>query len=330
MPHSRNAVVAAVKVAVAGAEAVVALPLRAAATLRGARRSSGMQYHAAPRLGIPSLADPAAATTAVTTVPGTRIRPIGAWAGVGEAIGAAITVGATGDLAGGAPDMPAACGGQVMAGGADRRCTRPPYWGITSNARFLVTPRNAEVYVDGALAGIVDQYDGTFQSLTLAPGTHQISLFLDGYHRQDSNVYVAPGSTLKLRHTMEALPEGATPDERPVLAPRPQQAAVVADPDGSPTTAPAPGAPRSPRPIVGEAGVLVIRVQPADAEIVIDGQRWQTPDAKNHPLEVRVPPGRVRVEVRKPGFAPFSTEVTVEPGEITPLNVSLPPQGEKL
>lgn len=217
-----------------------------------------------------------------------------------------------------------------MAGGADRRCTRPPYWGITSNARFLVTPRNAEVYVDGALAGIVDQYDGTFQSLTLAPGTHQISLFLDGYHRQDSNVYVAPGSTLKLRHTMEALPEGATPDERPVLAPRPQQAAVVADPDGSPTTAPAPGAPRSPRPIVGEAGVLVIRVQPADAEIVIDGQRWQTPDAKNHPLEVRVPPGRVRVEVRKPGFAPFSTEVTVEPGEITPLNVSLPPQGEKL
>lgn len=207
---------------------------------------------------------------------------------------------------------------------------RAPYWGITSNARFLVTPRNAEVYVDGALAGIVDQYDGTFQSLTLAPGTHQISLFLDGYHRQDSNVYVAPGSTLKLRHTMEALPEGATPDERPVLAPRPQQAAVVADPDGSPTTAPAPGAPRSPRPIVGEAGVLVIRVQPADAEIVIDGQRWQTPDAKNHPLEVRVPPGRVRVEVRKPGFAPFSTEVTVEPGEITPLNVSLPPQGEKL
>ena len=70
--------------------------------------------------------------------------------------------------------------------------------------------------------------------------------------------------------------------------------------------------------------------QPADAEVFIDGQRWQTPDAKGHPLEVRVPPGRVRVEVRKPGHTSFSTEVTVEPGQITPLNVSLPSQGEKL
>ena len=206
----------------------------------------------------------------------------------------------------------------------------PPYYGIVSNAKFLVTPRNAEVYVDGALAGIVDQYDGTFQSLTLAPGTHQISLFLDGHRRYDANVYVAPGSTLKLRHTMDPLADGATPDERPVLAPRPQRAVIIEDPNGVTTTATATLAPRSPRPIVGEAGVLVIRVQPADAEIFIDGQRWQTPDAADHPLEVRVPSGRVRVEVRKPGFAPFSTEVTVEPGEITPLNVSLPPQGEKL
>jgi hypothetical protein len=210
----------------------------------------------------------------------------------------------------------------------------PPYWGITSNARFLVTPREAEVYVDGALAGIVDQYDGTFQSLTLAPGTHQISLYLDGYKRQDANVYVAPGSTLKLRHTMQPLAAGAPADERPVLAPRPQQATAVAvdpnDPSAPSSHGAAPPAPRSARPIVGEAGVLVIRVQPADAEILIDGQRWQTPDANNRPLEVRVPAGRVRVEVRKPGYAPFSTELTVQPGEITPLNVSLPSQGDRL
>src|SRR5204863_1682118 len=101
------------------------------------------------------------------------------------------------------------------------------------------------------------------QSLTLAPGTHHLSLHLDGYQRFDANVYVAPGSTLKLRHTMEALADGATPDERPVMAPRRQQAAAVAveDPNGGPMTAVAPGAPRSPRPILGEAGVLVIRVQ---------------------------------------------------------------------
>jgi hypothetical protein len=45
---------------------------------------------------------------------------------------------------------------------------------------------------------------------------------------------------------------------------------------------------------------------------------------------VRVPAGRVRIEIRKPGFAPFSTDVTVTPGEVTPLNVSLPSRGQQL
>ncbi|WP_291980894.1 PEGA domain-containing protein [Luteitalea sp.] len=225
----------------------------------------------------------------------------------------------------------------------------PPFaaWGITSDARFLVTPRSAEVYVDGALAGIVDQYDGVFQSLTLAPGTHRISLYLEGHRRHDANVYVAPGSTLKLRHTMEPLAAGAPQDERPMPPPRAQQTAVSADadpgamPQGTEPQGLAPGAPeaprqpreprepREPRSIAGEAGLLVIRVQPVDAEVFIDGQRWQTPD-DSRPLEVRVPPGRVRVEVRKPGFAPFSTDVTVQPGQVTPLNVSLPSRGEQL
>ena len=75
--------------------------------------------------------------------------------------------------------------------------------------------------------------------------------------------------------------------------------------------------------------MLVIRVQPADAEILIDGQRWQTPDA-DRPLEVRVPAGRVRIEIRKPGFTPFSTELSVQPGEVTPLNVSLPSPDQPL
>jgi hypothetical protein len=213
----------------------------------------------------------------------------------------------------------------------------PPYWGITSDARFLVTPRTTEVYIDGALAGIVDQFDGVFQSLTLAPGTHQISLYLDGHKRRDTNVYVAPGSTLKLRHTMEPLPADASPDERPTPPARPQQSSVSVDGAQAPAGVPpgSPAAPRSARPstesreVAGEAGLLVIRVQPADAEILIDGQRWQTPDG-DRPLEVRVPAGRVRVEVRKPGHSPFSTELTVESGQVTPLNVSLPARGAQL
>ena len=209
----------------------------------------------------------------------------------------------------------------------------PPYWGVVSEARLLVKPRETEVYVDGALAGIVDQYAGVFQLLTLAPGTHQISLYLDGHKRSDSNVYVAPGSTIKLRHTMEALPDGAPQDERPTPPIRQQSTAVAPE---SPDVPSAPqGRGRSPnapsmavaptghsRPAAGDAATLVIRVRPTDAEVLIDGQAWQTDGAR--PLEVLVPAGRVRVEVRKPGFAPFSTELTVGAGDVRPLNVNLP------
>ena len=115
----------------------------------------------------------------------------------------------------------------------------PPYWGITSDARFLVTPRETEVYIDGALAGVVDQFDGVFQSLTLAPGTHQISLYLDGHKRRDTNVYVAPGSTVKLRHAMEPLAAGAAPDERPTPPARREPAISAAVSDDNPMRRPA-------------------------------------------------------------------------------------------
>lgn len=215
----------------------------------------------------------------------------------------------------------------------------PPFgmWGITSEARLMVKPRNTEVYVDGALAGIVDQYDGVFQSLTLAPGTHEITLYLEGHKKQVVNAYVAPGSTLKVRHAMEPLAPGAPEDERPTPPVRPQRAANAAtgsDPDGPPPVPQGPPPPREPRSeesrrVAGDAGLLVIRVQPADAEVLIDGQPWQVPGA-DRPLEVQVPAGRVRVEIRKPGYAPFSTEVTVVPGEVTPLNISLPSRGQPL
>jgi hypothetical protein len=41
---------------------------------------------------------------------------------------------------------------------------------LTASVRLVVTPREAEVYVDGYLAGTVDDYDGIFQRLHLRPG----------------------------------------------------------------------------------------------------------------------------------------------------------------
>ena len=77
----------------------------------------------------------------------------------------------------------------------------------------------------------------------------------------------------------------------------------------------------------GTSGQYIVKSQPPGAEILIDGERWQGPEGEDR-LVVQVAQGTHRVEVRKEGFAPFTTEITVRGGETTPLNVSLPPRGE--
>ena len=53
----------------------------------------------------------------------------------------------------------------------------PAGYGDAGSARIQVTPRDAEVYVDGYLAGIVDDFDGFMQRLRLPPGEHEIELY---------------------------------------------------------------------------------------------------------------------------------------------------------
>ena len=81
----------------------------------------------------------------------------------------------------------------------------------------------------------------------------------------------------------------------------------------------------------GEAsrfGTLSIRVQPGDAEVLIDGERWRGPAGADERLIVQVAEGTHRVEIQKDGYRAFSTEVQVRRGETAPVNVSLPSNRE--
>ena len=71
-------------------------------------------------------------------------------------------------------------------------------------------------------------------------------------------------------------------------------------------------------------GTLALSYRPATAEVFIDGERWVTPESSG-PLTVQLLPGRHTVEIRAPGYRPFSTVVDVHRGESTPVNVILPP-----
>jgi hypothetical protein len=224
----------------------------------------------------------------------------------------------------------------------------PPYYPFgpydaTASVRVQVTPREAQVYVDGYYAGIVDDFDGTFQRLHLLPGAHELTIYMPGYRSATERMYFRPSGGYKVAHTLEKLAAGQ-PDE-PKPQPSPQAAAPVRQDGGPDPYAPPPPAPepRWPDPVTGEPrtappgepseasrarsaslGRLVVRVQPEGAAVLIDGERWQGPEGRDR-LVVQLADGRHRVEIRKDGHAPYSTDVDVRAGESTVLNVSLPP-----
>ena len=205
-----------------------------------------------------------------------------------------------------------------------------PVYDDRAQVRLLVTPKEAAVYVDGYYAGIVDDFDGVFQSLPVPPGGHEITVFLEGFRTVHQKLFLTRNKTYKLRYAMQPVSAGEkseAPPELPLVPPPPPGSAMF------PRT-PRPGqmmleSPQAPQmaSAVSAPGfaTLALRVQPVDAEISIDGEKW-TPSSLGDRLLVQVAAGKHHVEVQKPGFRGFSTDITVQPGETTPLNVSLSSQ----
>ena len=235
---------------------------------------------------------------------------------------------------------------------------------LTGSLRVEVKPRQAQVFVDGYAAGIVDDYDGIFQRLHLQPGSHQIVLYLQGYRTVSQNVYLNPEGDQKIHYNMEPLAPGevsqappAPADNGPMasgpssadrmppglragrpfpmgpggpggpgpgpgqMGPGPQDLPPAPGPDGPDgvTAQPEPAPMRQPQ---RSFGTLSVRVQPADAEILIDGQVWAAPRGEDR-IGIQLAAGRHHVEVQKNGFARYTEDVLIRAGNTLTLNVSL-------
>jgi hypothetical protein len=212
-----------------------------------------------------------------------------------------------------------------------------PYWGggyrdNGADLRLEVKPKQTQVYVDGYYAGVVDDFDGSFQRLHIRPGDHELVLFLEGYKTVKQNIRLAQRQEARIKYDMTALAAGETAEPPPEPKATPPDENYADNPPAQPRRQ----APRAAPPagdveaavVQGEGfGSLVIRVQPSGSDVLIDGERWQGPEGSER-LVVQVSAGTHRVEVRKEGSTPFSTTIRVRPGETVPLNVSLPPRGE--
>ncbi len=72
--------------------------------------------------------------------------------------------------------------------------------------RIEVEPKflrdEAQVYVNEAHVGDVDDFDGYFQRLSLFPGEYDIEVRIDGYETLKTRVFVRRGNTYKIRDSL--------------------------------------------------------------------------------------------------------------------------------
>jgi len=224
-----------------------------------------------------------------------------------------------------------------------------PGYDADGSLRVQVSPNDTEIYIDNYFAGTADDFDGMFQRLHVEPGAHDITLYHDGFRTVRQRVYIQRTGTFRLRYMMVPLAPGEAPEPRPAEPPPPPQGA----PGQSSQTAPYPyppqqggpnryppqgaqGPPPGAYPPQGaypppdqypqqpgeRSSSLSIRVQPADAEVMIDGERWDgSPTGER--LVVQVAPGVHHVEVRRDGYRTYQSDITVRPGDTSNVNISL-------
>ena len=212
--------------------------------------------------------------------------------------------------------------------------------GPESNLRLAVSPKEAAVYVDGYFVGQVDRSDGIFQRLHVAPGDHDLVIFLTGYHSLHQAIRLRANETQKISGKLRPLAAGEANEPTPVPLnppeadqgqPPPGPALRRGFPPPYPPAGRGFGAPgRGAEPANGgqnsPVGTVAIRVLPLGTGVLIDGQAWDGPTRDDERLTVQLSEGRHTIEIRRQGYQEFSTEVDVRRGETTPINISLTPE----
>lgn len=193
----------------------------------------------------------------------------------------------------------------------------------SGSLRIIVEPEKTRVYVDGYYAGIADDFDGILQRLNVPPGRHDITLKLEGYRTQHFKVYVPVDDTIKIHYDMVRGAGEATSDQ--FAGPPDADYARVRDMDdrdGRPGDDDGRYEGREGRDgrDEGDTGTVRLSVRPGDASVYVDGEfRGSGRQSAN----LRLRPGRHRIEVVRPGFRTVEREVEVRAGRNADLEFDL-------
>ena len=140
--------------------------------------------------------------------------------------------------------------------------------------------------VDGYYVGIVDDFDGTFQSLKLEPGPANIEVRAPGFEALRLDVRVLPGHKITYEENMRAGDPGQAPP--PTAARRaPAQGPDPGGAEGRPVPRDRDAEPEPPAGFAGQPpafGGVRLRIEPRSAQVFVDGYEslqikvWILPD----------------------------------------------------
>jgi len=179
----------------------------------------------------------------------------------------------------------------------------------TAALRIDVSPDDAQVYVDGYYAGVVDDFDGIFQRLTLRAGPHLIEVRQTGYVSLAVELYLYPGQTVTYRRTME--PSRDDSGAPPAIASAPGFEEGAAPP---------------PADAIAPPGEVRFDVTPEDAEIYADGFYAGLVDDFNGSQHLLLAPGRHHVVLKMDGYETIEVDLSIDAGRAITYRATLKPQ----
>jgi hypothetical protein len=174
-----------------------------------------------------------------------------------------------------------------------------------------LSPSGAEILLDGEAVGYAKDYDGRWDSLSIVPGHHTITLRTEGYTTRVIDIDARPGASYVFsddlkrgegeeRVALEAPPEPKGNDFHATTAtPAPAQASVA-------------------------RGRLRVHVEPEDAAVYLDGEYLGLAgELSRLHGSIPVATGSHRLEVVRPGFETSVTTIDVSGESVAEARVTL-------
>lgn len=193
-----------------------------------------------------------------------------------------------------------------------------------------VSPEKAQIFIDGNLVGVADQYDGFPTYLWLDEGTYDVAIFKPGYETIFRQYTIYPGVVIDVEdrmqkgesiHPSEHVSKSTVNRDERIRRNREREEAVRRD---TQAVQERPTSIERQEGAEPEIGRVVLDIIPPDAAVYLDGIFLGTGgEVTGLTSGLVVDPGEHLLEIIRPGYESREIEISVAEGERVDLAVEL-------